>query len=55
MASDLSHGGPEPSPGIPKTRGMLQHPGSQGARSKHPPAKVAQLNGQERRSPASNA
>lgn len=34
---------------------MSPHPGSQGARSKHPPAEAAQLNGQERRIPASDA
>lgn len=54
MGSHLSCGDYEPSPGISKTQGMMQPPGSQGAKSKHPPAKAAQLNGQER-SPASNA
>lgn len=55
MCSHLSHRESKPLPGISKTWGTLQHWDSQEAGSKHPPTEAAQLNGQERRTPASNA
>lgn len=55
MCSHLRHRESKPLPGISKTWGTLQHSDSQEAGSKHLPTEAAQLNGQERRTPASNA